>query len=376
MSHRNLVLIIALIVAGAIAGGIVYAQEASTPPAEVERSLITEIGQEPQEPGARSFSFFIDGGAFLGVGTEDISKENMAHYGMREVRGVGVTEVSKDSPAEKAGLRKDDVIVRFDGESVTSVRKLSRLVNESSPDQTVHITVMRGGAEQELTATLANRKMENVFGSSFPRVLRGGDNDDTVRVFPNGNWPPGVGGNAPFIWTIGANRRIGVSTQTLSKQLADYFGVKDGGVLISSVSDNSPASKAGLKAGDVITAIDGEKVTSPGDITRVLNKKQTGDVSLTIVRDHNTRTVTLTPEKNPDPALGKPDLIGTRRISVPAIEIPDIPEINIQVPRIAVPAVPPINVTVPRIAVPSIPPIDVTVPAPGARPAKARTVII
>jgi serine protease Do len=350
------------VAAGAIASGIVYAQEASTPQADAVRSLLAEMAQEPQEPGARSFSFFVDGGAFLGVGTEDISKENMAHYGMREVRGVGVTEVSKDSPAEKAGLRKDDVIVRFDGESVTSVRKLSRLVNESSPDQTVHITVIRGGAEQELTATLAKHKMDNVFGSTFPRVLRGGDNDDSVRVFPNGNWPPAIGGgDAPFIWTVGANRSIGVSTQTLSKQLADYFGVKDGGVLISSVYENSPASKAGLKAGDVITAVDGEKVTSPGDITRVLNKKETGDVSLTIVRDHNTRTLTLTPEKNQNPTLVKPGTIGTRRIALPAVEIPDIPEINIRIPRITVPA---------------IPPIDVTVPAPAARPAKVRTVII
>lgn len=363
MSRRNLVLLIAItVVAGAVAGGIVYAQEASTPETEAMRSLLADMAQEPQEPGARSFSFFIDGRAFLGVGTEDITKENMAHYGMREVRGVGVTEVSKDSPAEKAGLRKDDVIVRFDGESVTSVRKLTRLVNESSPDQTVHITVVRGGAEQELTATLGKHNMNNVFGSNFPRVLRGGDNDDSVRVFPNGNWPPTLGGgDGPFIWTLGANRTIGVSTQTLSKQLADYFGVKDGGALISSVYENTPASRAGLKAGDVITAIDGEKVASPGDITRILNKKETGDVSLTIIRDHNSRTVTLTPEKNSNQGLVNPRSIGTRRIAIPAIEIPNIPEINIQVPRIAVPA---------------IPPIDITVPAPAPRPGKARTVII
>jgi len=82
---------------------------------------------------------------------------------------------------------------------------------------------------------------------------------------------------------------------------------------------------------------------------------------LTIVRDHNTRTVTLTPEKNSNPGLLKPGSIGTRRISVPAIAIPEIPEINIQVPRIVVPA---------------IPPIDVTIPAPAPRPGKARTVII
>ena len=362
MSRKKLALIIALVVsAGAIAGGIVYAQEASNPQTETLRALLNAEVESSQEPGARSLSFFLDGGAFLGVGTEDISKENMARYGMREVRGVGVTEVAKDSPAEKAGLRKDDVIVRFDGESVTSVRKLTRLINESSPDQNVRLTISRGGAEQELSATLAKHKMDNVFGGAMPRILRGG-NDDDLRVLPQSNWPPSIGGgDGPFILSVGANRRIGVSTQALTKQLADYFGVKDGGVLVTSVVDNTPAAKAGLKAGDVITAIDGEKVSSPGDITRGLNKKETGDVSLTIVRDHNTRTVTLTPEKNPDSNLIRPGTMGTRRVVIPSVTIPAVPEMNIRVPRIAVPATPPIEVTVPQRA---------------PRPPRVRTIII
>ncbi|HYX30471.1 MAG TPA: PDZ domain-containing protein [Pyrinomonadaceae bacterium] len=348
MSRKNLILIVVLtVLVAAAAGGIVYAQEASTSQADSLRALLADMAQEPQEPSTRNFSFFLDGGAFLGVGTEDISKENMARYGMREVRGVGVTEVQKDSPAEKAGLRKDDVILNFDGESVTSVRKLTRLVNEHSPDQTVRITVSRGGSEQELTATLAKHQMENVFGGATPRILRGGNNG--AQVFPAPSWPPTItGGDEPWVFTIGgANRRIGISTQGLSKQLSDYFGVKDGGALITSVSENSPASKAGLKAGDVITAIDGEKVTSPSDISRGLSKKETGDVTLTVVRDHNTRTVTVTPEKNPNANLIQPGTIGTRRISVPSIAIPAIPSMNIQIPPIIVPATPPINVTVP-----------------------------
>jgi serine protease Do len=356
--------VIALTVAAsAIAGGIVYAQEASSNKADNLSALLAEVAQQPQDPTARNFSFFLDGGAFLGVGTEDITKENMAHYGLREVRGVGVTEVSKDSPAEKAGLRKDDVIVRFDGESVTSVRKLTRLISESSADQNVRITVMRGGAEQELTATLSKQKFGNVFGTNSGNIWRRGDNDDSWRVFPNGNWPPSIGGgDGSFVWTLGASRRIGVSTQSLSKQLSDYFGVKDGGALITSVSDNSPASKAGLKAGDVITAIDGEKVTAPGDITKALNKKETGDVTLTIMRDHNQRTVTLTPEKNPNSDLIRPNGgIGTRRVQIPSIVIPTIPEMNIHVPQIVVPATPP---------------IDVTVPAPARRTTRTRKVII
>src|SRR5258708_32664495 len=159
MTRNKLVLIMALILGvSVIAGGLVYAQEAAAPLAALET-------QEPATAD-RSFSFLIDGGAFLGVGTEDISKENMGRYGMREVRGAGVTQVVRDSPAEKAGLKKDDVILRFDGESVTSARKLSRLVSESSADQTVRITISRGGSEPEVSATLAKpHGLPNVFGS-------------------------------------------------------------------------------------------------------------------------------------------------------------------------------------------------------------------
>src|SRR3989440_9984208 len=186
MSRKKLALIIALIVlAGAVASGIVYAQEASTPQAETLRALLNAEAESSQEPGARSLSFFLDGGAFLGVGTEDITKENMARYGLREVRGVGVTEVIKDSPAEKAGLKKDDVILRFDGESVTSVRKLTRLVSEAAADQTVRLAISRGGAEQELSVTLSKRNMRNLLGpqirddvfrgieQTFPRIESG-----------------------------------------------------------------------------------------------------------------------------------------------------------------------------------------------------------
>jgi serine protease Do len=348
MSRTKLALVMALsVAAAAVAGGIVYAQETSAPQSGTWTALVDELDQEP---GARNFSFYLDGGAFLGVGTEDISKDNMSRYGMRDVRGVGVTEVVKDSPAEKAGLRKDDVILRFDGEAVTSVRKLTRLVSEHAPDQSVRIAVSRGGAEQELTATLGKHKLGSLFGANSSSIFKGGDNN--FKVFPNGNWPQAIGGggNGPFVWTLGSNRRLGVSTQSLSGQLADYFGVKEGGALITSVSDNSPASKAGLKAGDVITAIDGDKVGSPGDLTRGLNKKETGDVTLTIIRNRNQQTITVTPEKNPNADIFKPGDMDGLGITIPSIVIPTIPDINIRIPSITVPPTPPVNVTVPTRA--------------------------
>src|ERR1044071_8163293 len=98
-----------------LAAGLAVAQKPATPPSP------------PDEPSDQTFSIFIDGGGFLGIYAENISRENMGRYHMSQVRGVGVTQVVKDSPAEKAGLKKDDVILRIDGENVSSVRKLNRV---------------------------------------------------------------------------------------------------------------------------------------------------------------------------------------------------------------------------------------------------------
>ncbi len=293
-----------------------------------------EVAEAPQ-----AFSFFFDGGTFLGVYPEDITRENMARYGLREARGVGVTGVVKGSPAEKAGLKKDDVIVRFDGESVSSVRKLNRLVGEAAPDQTVKLTISRGGSEQELAVTLAKRQgNEREFEWNLPhgKILR-----------EPGEWGRGEGG---FVLSLGASRRIGVSTQSLTKQLADYFGAKDGGVLITSVNENSAAAKAGLKAGDVITAIDGEKVESAGDVAHAINKKQEGEVTLTILRDKATRTIKVTPEKSQAPFAWPGKTVAGRRIVIPRVELEEFPGMDIELPRIEIPriALPRIDINIPR----------------------------
>ena len=341
-----------------LTAGIVFAQQVApappTPPAE------PAMPAPPGEP--QNFTFFISGGSFLGVYTEDVSKENMGRYNLREVRGVAITQVAKDSPAEKAGLRKDDVILRFEGDSVTSTRKLTRLVSEVAPDQTVRLGISRGGSEQEVTVTIGKRNESNTT-SYFQRLdkLKGlGDFQglerfkELERGMPQGGnvwkWEgPGPGGD--MVFGFGNNRRIGVGTMQLTKQLAEYFGIADGqGVLVTSVADDSPAAKAGIKAGDVITAVDGEKVEGPGDVARSINKKKEGDVTLTVVRKGNQRTITVTPNVvKPMIAPGATSQSG-RRIVIPRIELGAIPEINISVPRIELPVIPSIEMQLPTKA--------------------------
>ena len=102
-----------------------------------------------------------------------------------------------------------------------------------------------------------------------------------------------------------------------------------------------------MTAGDVITAIDGEKVEGAGDLTRGINKKKDGDVTLTIIRNKNQRSITVTPNEAPALPAG---IVGQggRRIVIPRVELGEIPEMNIQIPRIELPATPEINVVLPK----------------------------
>lgn len=332
-----------------LAGGLALAQQSNPP-------------QTPDEPLERSFSILIDGGGFLGVYAENIDRENMGRYQMNQVRGVGVTQVIKDSPAEKAGLRKDDVILRIDNENITSVRKLNRIVSELAPDQSVRLTFSRGGAEQEVTATIGKRNESSMVGDLWKDQLKGQlkgqpriwkwEGDPKTFKFEG----PLVdrdffNNNGDLMFALGNSRRIGVSTMELTKQLADYFGITGGkGVLVTAVTDDGPAAKAGVRAGDVITAVDGEAVDSPGDISRVINKKKDGDVTLTIIRNKAQQTIHVTPRKGGfSGPMGQPQV--GRRIVIPKIVIPTIPDMDIVMPDIQIPAIPSINIQMPRVRV-------------------------
>jgi membrane-associated protease RseP (regulator of RpoE activity) len=281
------------------------AQAPSTPPA-------------PATAPAPFATAFFDGGNFLGVHVEEVTRENAGRYGVSgEPRGVGVREVVKGSPAERAGLRAGDVIVRFDGEAVTSVRKLSRLIEESAPEHAARLTVLRNGSEQELSVTLASERqfVPTIENGVLSGALGGVDLADAQRF--GEEWAKNsekwrqqseemskrleqMGREHPGVFALGGGRRIGVTTTPLGSQLADYFGVSHG-ILVSSVESNSPAARGGLKAGDVITEADGQQINDAGDLVRALagrdGGKDDGEVTLSVTREHKQHKLHVKPER-------------------------------------------------------------------------------
>lgn len=268
----------------------------------VTSSFVIAIGQTPEVKVEKEkvFAFaFEGGGGYLGVQTQEINKENFAKFGLSSVRGVAVEKVSEGSPAAAAEIKEGDVIIRFNGEEITSTRKLTRLISEVAPDHQARVTILRGGSESELTATMGKRQMPRMGDGNWtfstpptppmPRIERM-PRGDAPRVF---SIPEGEGRS--FMWRGGEGRQIGISGYAVTKQLGERYGI-DGGVLINNVRDNSPAAKAGLKAGDIIVEVDGKAVKGDLDLIRAINAKKEGDISLTYIRDGKRQTINITPE--------------------------------------------------------------------------------
>jgi serine protease Do len=247
-------------------------------------------------------------GSTIGVSIREVTEGDVAKLKLASLGGAVVEQVDRDGPAERAGLRAGDVLIEFDGERVRSALELTRLVRETPSGRAVKVGIVREGRRTDVTVTPESHRLGLVDERALERAIEGGlgqfrDRLEQVpRSEPGWPWlfeaPQGprtlpVPPFAPPLWA--SPWRLGVTVQELTPQLAEYFGVKEG-VLISAVTDNSPASKAGLKAGDVITAIDGKSVRNRTDLTRALRDREGSDVSLTIVRDRKTQTIKVTLE--------------------------------------------------------------------------------
>jgi len=248
--------------------------------------------------------------------------------------GVAVEEVTKESAAEKAGVKAGDVVVQFDGENVRSAAQLTRLVRESVAGRTVKMAVVRDGKRVDLD--VAPAEAGDVFnlaiaGERMPGLEKHLEvvpepgqmyRYDRRLPAPEQPMPPGGAfrwrqgvplpapegdvlqwfgeGGAPGNFTFMLGRgRLGVNVQELTPELAAYFGVKDG-LLVNSVQADTPAAKAGLKAGDVIGTVNGKAVTTPNELIKELADKD-GEVTIGVTRDKKPLSLkaTLEPRKAP-----------------------------------------------------------------------------
>ena len=257
---------------------------------------------EPPEPpdapesvigGLQSQLFAQNGAAWLGLILNDVTAEKARDLKLPGEYGALVESVDADSAAAKAGVQKGDVIVEFAGERVRSVAQLRRLVHETPVGRTVSLQVIRDGQTRTLSAKLQRQPRTNEFHGEVPEI-----HIPEMHISP----PPQMFDFRGFNYTFDRGRpSLGISGDELTTQLASYFGVKQGkGVLVREVVVGSAAEKAGLKAGDVIVAVDGKSVATVTELREALEIKPSNEerkVNLTIVRDRHEQTVPVELER-------------------------------------------------------------------------------
>ncbi len=253
-------------------------------------SLAPAASAQPRHDGPEIRQFlFAGGGAAIGVRVTDPTGDALAKA--KVTSGVEIAAVVEGSPAEKAGLKAGDIVLEFDGERVRSARQFARLVEDTPEGRTVKAVVSRTGAKRTVEVRPEARKGDLAWFGNGP-------------AGPGAALPPGLRFEMPVAPGLvpgdesPSRPRLGVRVQPLGDQLAGYFGAK-GGVLVASVEPDSAAAAAGLKAGDVITTINGNEVSDPADLTRAIRRAES-TVALGIVRNRKAETVTATlPDDSP-----------------------------------------------------------------------------
>jgi C-terminal processing protease CtpA/Prc len=213
---------------------------------------------------------------YIGVGISQIPTQEKEELDVRF--GVKIVSVNKESAAEKAGLKEDDVIQYFNEEKIRRVSDLIDAVRDCKPGNKVKMKIVRDGKSKVVSITVDEYKPKKFFFKS---------------------------GKGSF-FSSHSNVYMGVRLLKLNKDLAGYFGVKkDGGALILEVEADTPAEEAGLKSGDVIVKVDGKDVADPGDVSEKLSDKEDGDkVELTLMRQKKKQTIKVElEERNTFPGL-------------------------------------------------------------------------
>jgi serine protease Do len=249
---------------------------------------------------------------WLGVSIQDVTEELSEALPRGVHEGAMINQVVEDSPAEAAGLKEGDIVVKVGQTRVKSTGDLTKAVRDIGAGNSAVIEYYRDGRRMRTTAALTERsdkydkakkeyKRQRKHRNKDVRRYGKYDDDDHDIVMFDDHF-------APMAWTyaLHAGRpRLGVHLMDLNEQLAEYFQVtEDEGVLVTEVVEESAAEVAGIKAGDVIVSIGDEDVEDSDDIREELRAyREGGEVSVGIVRNGRRQIVAVELEEVDEPNL-------------------------------------------------------------------------
>jgi serine protease Do len=270
----------------AVAARISFAQTAPPAPAA------------PAAPRAHSAATIaVQSGPYLGVSVMDVDAAKATALKLKDERGARITQVDPSSPAGKAGLKVDDVVLEYNGQPVQNSEQLPHLVRETVPGHEAKLSIWRNGAAQTITATIESRRMAMISGEPWFAVEAPGmpqmPPEPPIPAMST-HWP-NFDFDLPHIQTIVQNSVLGITGEPLGdeQQFAEFFGVKDG-VLVKAIESNSAAERAGIKAGDVIVKVGDTRVGSFRELTAALRAQRSkGSYTVTVVRNKKEISVSV-----------------------------------------------------------------------------------
>jgi len=193
---------------------------------------------------------------WIGVSYQSVTDDIADSFGLDRARGVLVANVVADGPAAKAGIKRNDIIVSFGGQEVLDMRRFPRLVANSRVGGTVDVVVWRSGKE-------------------VPLKLRVGEQDEDGKqnASVQGGRAKPAEPDQPVVSNV---EQLGLTLQKVTDQLRERYGLSDQvkGVVVTKVAANSPAAEKQLQAGDVILEVDQKPVTTPQEVTEIVDKLQ------------------------------------------------------------------------------------------------------
>ena len=211
--------------------------------------------------------------AMLGVSTE------------KDEKGAKVTDITKESAAEKIGLKEGDIIIKIDDKKIETPDNLSDAITAHKPGDKVTVTWLRDKKEQKASAELTKWKGMGVFGSTAPGQFKFDLGDlDLGHLAPKIQGVPGV--REPFgqnwAWS-GGSPKLGLSVQDTD----DGKGVK-----VIEVDDESNAAKAGIREEDMITEVDGKTIRGTDDMVKIIREsKEKPSIMIKLLRDGKTQNI-------------------------------------------------------------------------------------
>ena len=199
----------------------------------------------------------------LGVAVQDLTPELAKSLGLKESKGALVSQIVPGGPADKAGLEQGDVIVKFDGQTISDSKELPRIVAATPVGKTVTVKLLRDGKEIERQTKIGEMEEENTSATA----------------------------KSP------AHPSLGITVQNLTPQIAQELGLpKSTGVVVTEVGPDSAAAEAGIQVGDVIKSVNRKPVKTVDEFEKLAGKaKASGNILLLVQRGANSQFVAVTP---------------------------------------------------------------------------------